>query len=74
MTMSPIAQPELAPPPSPLSVPDADGVCYPDASEVCPIDTMLQYIPQSYMQWVGPVQLVRRRPDDPRRQRYIHLL
>ena len=39
------------PPPSPLSVPDDDGVYYPDAWNVCPIDTMLEYIPQSYMHW-----------------------
>ena len=42
---------QLPAPPSSLSVPDDDGVFYPDAWDVCPIDTMLQYIPQSYMQW-----------------------
>lgn len=36
---------------SPLYVPDDDGICYPSAFDLSAIDTMIQYLPQSYMQW-----------------------
>ena len=39
-----VAVPKSAPAPG-------DGADYPDAYDLCPIDSMLQYIPQSYMQW-----------------------
>ena len=38
------------PAPAPVPAP-GEGWDYPDAYDVCPIDSMLQYIPQSYMQW-----------------------